>query len=323
MLGKGAMVWKIRDWAGGDPAAQVADAQALGLNWIALKVVDGTLERWEGNLPKQNADLLPALVPRLAEAGVTVIAWGWTYGRARRLPFPSIAAREAQVTAEVVARYAGLGMQKVYLVDAEHDYKETFRRPGQVVGLNMAAEATRYMTTLRAADPGLRLYLCAYRYPSVHGDFAWSAFLAHADGHAPQVYFLEDTRPDGGALQLERSRQELTALKPLPFLPIGPTYRHVMQNGNEWRATGEQLTRFFARAKALGCAGVGVWVLEQAIEAQRLALQAFQWEEAAQPGPRVRWEELDAAAKDGLLRRMAQKAGLVDQDGFVVEEPPP
>ena len=74
MLGKGVMVWKIRDWAGGDPAPQVKDAQALGLNWVALKVVDGTLERWEGNRPKQNADLLPALVPRLAEAGITVIA---------------------------------------------------------------------------------------------------------------------------------------------------------------------------------------------------------------------------------------------------------
>ena len=320
MLGKGAMIWKIREWAGGDPAAQVGDAQALGLNWVALKVVDGTLERWERNLPKQNADLLPALVPRLAEAGITVIAWGWTYGRIRNLPFTSIAALEAQLTAEIVARYAGLGLKKVYLIDAEHDYKESYRRPGQVVGLNMAGEATKYMTTLRAADPDLRLYLCAYRYPSVHGDFPWAAFLADAHGHAPQVYFLEDVRSEGGELQLARSLQELTALKPLPALPIGPTYRHVRRDGKEWQATGEQLTRFFAKAKALDCVGVGVWTLEQATEEQRLALQAFQWEEA-QPEPRVRWEDLDAAAKDALLFRMAQKVGLVDQDGFVLEEP--
>ena len=319
MLGKGVMVWKIRDWAGGDPATQVEDAQTLGLNWVALKVVDGTFERWEGNRPKQNADLLPALVPRLAEAGITVIAWGWTYGRTRQLPFASIAAREAQITAEIVARYAGLGMKKVYLIDAEHDYKESYRRLGQVVGLNMAAEAIKYMTTLRAAGPDLRLYLCAYRYPSLHGDFPWSAFLDHAHGHAPQVYFLEDSRPEGGEVQVARSLQELTALKPLPGLPIGPTYRHVMRNGNEWRATGEQLMRFFARAKALGCEGVGVWTLEQATEEQRLALQAFHWADGEAPAPRVRWEDLDAAAKDALLLRMAQKVGLVDQDGFVLE----
>jgi hypothetical protein len=77
--------------------------------------------------------------------------------------------------------------------------------------------------------------------------------------------------------------------------------------------------RFFARAKALGCEGVGVWTLEQATEEQRLALQAFHWADGEEPAPRVRWEDLDAAAKDALLLRMAQKVGLVDQDGFVLE----
>jgi hypothetical protein len=316
MKGIGALVWRLREWKGGDPNAQLADAQELGLDWISLKVVDGTTERWERNTPDQNQDFLPTLVPKLVDAGITVIAWGWTYGRRRFPPFKSISVEEAQLTARVMKKYGDLGMTQLYLVDAEHDYNESFRRKGQVVGLNMAAEATKYMTTLRSTAPELKLYLCSYRFPAVHGDFPWSSFLRHSHGHAPQVYFLENTRDDGGARQLAQSMKQLNALKNLPFVPIAPTYEHKMKGNQSWRASGEQLVQFFDESKNLDCSAAGVWALERASVVQSSAIRDYQGKPNLVPPdePKQKWTELNSNEKDNILMKLAQNAGLIDQE---------
>lgn len=256
--GLGGMVWRLRNWQGGNPVAQAAQCQDLGLSWVSLKIVDGTMERWEGSLANQNADLLPATVAALRGAGVNVTGWGWTYGRTRISPYPSIAIAEAQATIRIMAKH---GMTE-FLVDAETDYKRTT--------LNMAAEAQKYCIALRDGGPSHRYYLCSYRYSAQHATFPWNSFLGHMDGHAPQVYFLQDTRPDGGALQLRESYRQLQNLKPLPFLPIAPTYA-----SGSWRATKTQLTLMFTEARALGCEGVGVWALEMASTDQLSALREF------------------------------------------------
>lgn len=260
------MVWRIREWLGGNAEAQAAQCRDLGLSWVSLKIVDGTLERWEGSLANQNADLLPATIAALRAAGVNVTGWGWTYGRLRASPFPSIAVAEARATLRIMAVH---GLTE-FLVDAESDYGRT--------SLNMAAEASKYCNALRDGGQSHRLYLCSYRYPNVHGTFPWNTFLGFMDGHAPQVYFLQDTRPDGGVLQLRESRRQLQALKSLPFLPIAPTY-----SSGTWRATKDQLIRMFTEAKALGCEGVGVWALEKASADQLAALREFEWGNAPPP----------------------------------------
>lgn len=258
--GKGGMVWKLRNWQGGNASAQVAQCRDLGLSWVSIKIVAGTMERWEGSIANQNADLLPATVAALRGAGIQVTGWGWTYGRLRTSPFASIAISEAQATIRIMSRH---GMTE-YLVDAETDYKRTT--------LNMAAEAAKYCNAFRDGGPAHRLYLCSYRYPSAHATFPWNTFLGYMDGHAPQVYFVQDYRAEGGALQLRQSHRELQALKPFSFLPIAPTYPYA-----SWRATKTQLTLMFAEAKALGCEGVGVWCLDMASPDQLDALRDFEW----------------------------------------------
>jgi len=78
---KMAMVWKLRNWCGGNPLAQVAEAQRLGLARVSIKVTDGKVERWESG-SRTNKDLLPATVLALQSAGIEVDGWAWMKGRA-------------------------------------------------------------------------------------------------------------------------------------------------------------------------------------------------------------------------------------------------
>jgi hypothetical protein len=272
--GKGAMVWILRNWCGGNPAKQVAMCKDLGLNWVSLKIVDDSVERWENNLTypnNQNADLLPATIAALRAAAIDVHAWGYTYGKTKASPYTAIGASEGAKTAVLCKKH---GITE-FDVDAETEYERE--------DLNMGREATLYMSNLRAGFPTGRLYLCSYRYPNVHGDFPWAQFLADMQVHMPQVYFLEATSPDAGAYQLRVSYNQLQALKRLPFVPIAPTYEHRNKLNIPWRATKTQLLRMFEQAKALGCEGVGVWCLDRATEEQLDALREFTWQVAPTP----------------------------------------
>jgi hypothetical protein len=272
--GKGAMVWKIRTWEGGVISRMVAQALDLGLQWVSLKIIDGTLERWENEAyfpDNQNQDFLPELVAALTDAGVDVNAWGWTYGRTAYAPYNSIAVAEARKTVELMARYRALGMSLVYLVDAESHYRRT--------RLNMKAEATKYVDAFDAkcvemGVPVERL-LCSYRYPVTYQpDFPAKEFLAGSKKAAPQVYFIGATSDKGGAYQLEKSFGEYAGLgvPAAEYVGIGPTYNH-----NGWVASGIQLTKFFEKAVELGHRGAGVWDLPQATTEQLAAIKAFTW----------------------------------------------
>lgn len=266
--GKGAMVWRIREWFGGNVATQIAQCKDLRLDWLALKIVDGTFERWEGTLAHQNADYLPELIPALRENGIKPIGWGWTYGRGTALPYPSIAISEARLTGDLMDKHA----LDEYLIDAEGPYKRPL--------LNMAAEATKYVNELRIGLPNARLGLCSYRFPSVQTSFPFREFLARCDEHNPQVYWLDETSQTAGAENLAESFRELQAIKPLTFAPIGPTYLYA----NRWRATGVQIRLFLEKAVALACIGAGFWALEKANPDQLSAIRSFQWP-GAQPPP--------------------------------------
>jgi hypothetical protein len=274
--GKGGMVWKLRSWCGGDPAKQVAQCKDLGLKWVSLKIVDDATERWENsvNFPNnQNADLLPATIAALKAAGIAVHGWGYTYGKAKDAPYASLGAAEAAKTVQMCKKH---GITE-FDVDAEGEYERTF--------VDMHAEAKAYMAGLRSGLPSGRFSLCAYRYPSVHGAFAWPEFLADIQVHTPQVYFLEATAMDAGAYQLRTSYSQLQALKRLPFVPIAPTYEHRTKLGVIWRASKVQLLGLFEQAKTLGCEGVGIWTLELASDEQLSALREFSW--AVTPPPPV------------------------------------
>lgn len=274
--GKGAMVWKLRLWQGGDPAKQVAQCRDLGLGWVSLKIVDDSTERWESPVyhpNNQNADLLPATIAALRAANIAVHGWGYTYGRSKDSPYTAWGASEAAKTVTLCRKH---GITE-FDVDAEGEYERTF--------VNMKSEAAAYMKALRAGLPTGRFALCSYRYPNLHGNFPWAEFLADTQVHMPQVYFLEATAMDAGAYQLRASYSQLQALKRLPFVPIAPTYEHTNKTGLKWRATKVQLLGLFEQAKTLGCEGVGVWALELATDTQLDALREFKWDTTPPPPP--------------------------------------
>jgi len=208
--------------------------KAVGLSTVYLKVADGI---WNYNLTPRGEnwvdDILPGLCAALKAAGIPVIGWQYVYGEAPE--------REAE---RAIERINTLALD-AFVIDAEAEYK----RAGP-------SAARKYMKKIKAACPTLPLALSSYRFPSVHADFPWQAFLqfmdASRDVHMPQVYWEGDSRETAGELQLEQSVDELLKLKPLPFVPIGPMY-----DRGGWKPTLEQFIGFDNVATRLRDDGVG------------------------------------------------------------------
>jgi len=192
MRGKGAMVWKLRDWKGGDPEAQLDHALELGLSHVCIKINDGRSERWEGTRSDQNADLLPDAVATLTRGGVAVTGWGWTYGCYNPwgvvLPSASMARAEAKLAMDLCHLY---GMSEYY-IDAETQYNRSSMVPSAIA----FAEATSEY------GPDVRQGLCSYRFPKRYQpQFPVEQFAPHMEFWSPQVYFLLDNREQGADLR--------------------------------------------------------------------------------------------------------------------------
>ncbi|KKN73405.1 hypothetical protein LCGC14_0401080 [marine sediment metagenome] len=277
---KGAMVWQLRQWMGGDAIAQAEHALELGLQNVCIKINDGRQERWEGNRTDQNADFLPATVNALQAAGIRVTGWGWTYGGSGSIRFRTfrpnadIARREGELSGELCLRY---GM-KDYFIDAEVQY----HRDG------MEPSANAFCEGLKGMAPNVNQLLCSYRFPrTAQPKFPVRTFAPHQNGWAPQVYFLQDNRVDGGAIQLQRSKENhYDLIRQLPYVGVAPTYLHkyrINLQARTWTANKLQLTNFFQRAAAIGCEGISVWRLEEANASQLEAIKEFNWPGSVEP----------------------------------------
>lgn len=271
--GLGGMVWKLRDWEGGSPAAQVAQCLELDLRWISLKIVNRWHRKWEGNIPNQNVDLMQASVEALTSAGVLVFGWGYAYGEDPEA--------EAAATISIMKSYAAYGMKKIFQIDAEGEYNS----------LSMKDEAVRYSQILDQ-DAGMVQMLCSYRFPLTYQpQFPVREFMHICEYANPQVYFIGDNRTNGGAIQLERSYLEYKGIKDVPFIGIAPTY---MASGG-WRASREQLKLFYQKAIELGCPAAGIWDLPQATPSQLDAFKDVQWP-GSMPDPDPDPDPIEVAA---------------------------
>lgn len=274
--GKGAMVWKLRNWQGGDPAKQVAQARSLGLSWVTLKFLDGVNRKWENSsVVNQNADLLPDTIDALEKAGIKATGWVYTYGAKWILNngnwvlgySNAAAAAEAQAACDAAALY---GFDH-WDIDAEGEYQKS----------GATGRAQAYCESMSQHGPTYTQSLCSYRWPKTYQPaFPVDAFAPFVEVWSPQVYFLLDNRPNGGAIQLETSFNQYHGIRVLPFLPIFPTYK-----SGDWTATGEQIQQFLQKAKDLGCVGAGAYELTMATSEQLAAIRDFQWSTAPPPPP--------------------------------------
>src|SRR5260370_22325561 len=112
----------------------------------------------------------------------------------------------------------------------------------------MAGAAHTFMVSLKQGLPAaMPVALSSYRFPSVHRDLAWAAFLEDCDLSMPQVYWQGAHNAD---VQLTRSVTELSNAKLVgnvrPVVPTGSAY-----GSGDWIATADDLGKFLAAAQQL------------------------------------------------------------------------
>ncbi len=248
LTGKGMMIWKIPSCEGGN-AAQIANvAKAGGFTHILIKIADGT---YSYNVDRATKiDLVPPVVAALKAAGIQVWGWHYIYG--------DLPAAEAQTA---VRRTLSLGLDG-YVIDAEKEFKQ----PGKDTA------ARTYMTELRRGMPNMPVALCSYRFPALHREFPWKAFLDKSDFNMPQVYWQEAHNPDK---QMERCVKEFKALSPSrPIMPTGPLYP-----AGGWSATASELVLFMDTCKRLGIPAVNyfTWDYRNRLSSQWNAIYGYKW----------------------------------------------
>ena len=163
----------------------------------------------------------------LRAKGIKVWGWHYVYGYN-----PT---GEAQIA---IKRVQELGIEG-YAIDAEAEYK--------LAGRETAART--FMTELRKSLPNTPVALCSYRFPTLHPELPWKAFLEKCDYNMPQVYWQGAHNP--GA-QLQRCQREFQSMTPsLPIIPVGPVYK-----AGDWVATPADIVEFMDMARALNMSAV-------------------------------------------------------------------
>ena len=250
LYGKGWFIWQIGRCEGGAPEAIAEKAAAAGLTHVLLKVAERTFAY---GLDRHGRDLVPPVAEALRQRGLQVWGWHYVYGEKP--------VEEARIA---VQRAAQLGLDG-YVVDAEAEY----RQPGR------SAAARAFMSTMRAGLPShVPVALSSFRYPSLHRQFPWRAFLEQCDLVMPQVYWEQAHNP---AQQLARSVGEFGNAELVgqvrPVFPTGAAY-----GSGGWRATPTDVVKFLTEAQGLGLAGANLYSWDYATSAGNTDL----WEAAAQ-----------------------------------------
>jgi len=234
MIGKGIYIWKVRHTLEvmGQKAPNydtdlIADELVkAGMKHAWIKVCDGS---WRYNI-YNGRDFAQELAMSLRKRGIS--PWGWQYVYAR---YPEL---EAEVA---IKRIQELDLDG-FVVNAEHEYKSA-----------VAKSARKYMSLLRGAFPGLPIGLSSYRFPRLHPEFPFDAFLEFCDFNAPQVYWKLASNPGH---QLKTSIQEFKNLVKVqrPIFPTGSAYHE-----HGWQATAGQVQEFMETAVDLGLPGFNFW----------------------------------------------------------------
>ena len=213
LYGKGFMIWQLARCENGNGVEVARVARAAGLSHVLIKIADGP---YTYNVDRTTrVDLVPPVVQELKKNRIQ--AWGWHY------VYGSNPVGEAQIAAQ---RVNELGLDG-YVIDAEVEYKQ----PGR----EQAAKA--FMAELRKRIPNTPVALCSYRFPVLHPQLPWKAFLDYCDYNMPQVYWQAAHNP---ADQLRRCVSEFKNLAPFrPIMPTGPVY-----SAGGWVPTESEMVEF-------------------------------------------------------------------------------
>ena len=233
--GKGYYVWIVKQCRNGDIAAIVDSCLEAKINFLAVKIQNGTAG-YNTNSP------LSRLFLALNSAGVKVWGWGYEY---------AIKPRDEALAA---AKYTkDLGVEG-FIIDIEGEYK------------NKPSESRTFCDTLKE-NLDKPIGLASYRYPNLHMDISWNTFLSICDFHNPQVYWQGATLPSSPSQQLKKSIVQLKALRDLPVIPIGVA--SPSDPPSTWVPTVAQIKDFYHAAFAVEkCPGACYWSWQHAEKVQ-------------------------------------------------------
>jgi hypothetical protein len=189
LWGKGMWMWQVAQCEAGKTQAIVQKAQSMDLDFVFLKIADGT-DPYNGDVS--------ALVKALRGAGVAVWGWQYTYGEKP--------ADEAKYAAERMKKFELDG----FVIDAEVEYEG---HPDWAVA---------YMDALRSKLVGVPVGLSSFFLPEYHPSFPWREFLSGCDLNIPQVYWFK--RDPVEALQTSLTQNIRFGR---PILPTGAVYEMV------------------------------------------------------------------------------------------------
>jgi hypothetical protein len=285
--GKGWYIWQVSQCEGGSPAAIAERAAAAGATHVLLKVAE---RAFTFGLDKNGQDLVAPVADALRGRGLQV--WGWHY-----------------VSGENPVGEANIAVQRAqqlrldgFVIDAESEFK----LPGR------SGAARTYMNILRASLPATPLALSSYRYPSLHMQIPWAAFLEKCDYAMPQVYWEQAHNPDQQLARCvtEFNNQSLVGVV-RPVIPTGSAY-----GANNWQATAEDLTKFYSQAVALGLPAANLYSWDYAGTAVKAELwnaaAKFEWPAARQQDILERYfNALNAGDLTQVLRLYHPNAGHV------------
>lgn len=246
LAGKGWFIWQVSRCERGNPEAIAARAAASGATHVLIKVAERTFAYGRDRLGR---DLVAPVAAALRERGLQVWGWHYVYGD-----------RPIEEAEAGIQRYRQLQLDG-YVIDAEAHYKQ----PGK------SAAAQRFMAALRAGlPPDAIVALSSYRYPALHRQLPWRAFLEHCDLVMPQVYWEQAHNP---AQQLARSVREFQNADLVghvrPIVPTGAAY-----GAGNWRSTPRDLQEF----------------LSEALRQRLRAVNFYSWDYAAASGHAELWD---------------------------------
>ncbi len=292
LYGKGWFIWQVGRCEGGSPEAIADKAVAAGLTHVLVKVAERTFAY---GFDRHGRDLVAPVAEALRQRSVQVWGWHYVYG--------DKPVDEARIA---VQRSVQLGLDG-YVIDAEAEY----RQPGR------SAAARAFMSTLRSGLPSHMLVgLSSYRYPTLHRQLPWRAFLEYCDLSMPQVYWEQAHNP---AQQLARSVSEFSNEDLVGFVrPVVPT--GAAYGSGNWRATPDDVVKFLTQAQALGLAGANLYSWDYATSSGNTELweaaAKFDWTtgEVEQPGPdpvAAYFEALNSGSPERMLSLYHDDAGHV------------
>lgn len=225
LQGKGFMIWQIPRCEGGVPSAIASTARSAGFTNVLIKIANGINPY---NIDSNAVDLVSPVVQALRAVGMQVWGWHYVYG--------NDPVGEARIA---VTRVQQLSLDG-YIIDAEQEYKEAGKEDS----------AKTFMSQLRSSLPSTPIALSSYRYPNLHPELPWKAFLDKCDYNMPQVYWEQ---AHNAGEQLRQSVTRFQAISPFrPIIPTGPVYG----SSSSWCATPSEILEFMNTAKSLNLTSV-------------------------------------------------------------------